>query len=399
MSLIKIFCQPALAVLLCNSMTLEAQQLATQAIKTESGVDFTPQLEAELRHDDNIGHSADAEQASWISLLTPKLNVALLSGANRYSADITLISGSYISSPDDNFLDWQLDTDALLDVSSRHRFLFNAGYGAKHEVRGTGITEGQGNDLTTPAEFNRLNLQAEYQYGTRSSRTQLHLQAAHFDKQYRNYDELTLYRNFQSTKLGTELFYLSGANIRLISEINRLHTRYDQIDLNGSRDNDTMNYRLGVHWQPSELTSAELRLGYQHRQFDNADRQDFSGLAWQMTVQWAPLSYSRFNLHTGRQSKEPDTQGDFVEETYYSLFWHHQWRPLFSSSMGVKHTTDDYTGFSRRDRLTSYQLSGKYSVLPQLLVSAGAISHRNNSTLDNLQFDKNEVFLNLQLAL
>src|SRR5690606_3984412 len=122
-------------------------------------------------------------------------------------------------------------------------------------------------------------------------------------------------------------------------------------------------------------------------------------LAWEMASQWAPLSYSRLNLSSGRPSNEPDTQGDCVKETHYSLFWTHQCRPLLSGSLGVTRTNDEYTGFDRRDRLTSYQLSGKYSLLPQLLLNAGVRLHRNNSSVANIEFDKNEVFFAVQLAL
>ncbi|MFT5547590.1 MAG: hypothetical protein ACI8YD_003297, partial [Rheinheimera aquimaris] len=44
-------------------------------------------------------------------------------------------------------------------------------------------------------------------------------------------------------------------------------------------------------------------------------------------------------------------------------------------------------------------LSAHYSVMPQLLLGAGVVLHRNDSTQDNIRFDKNEVFVNLQLAL
>lgn len=392
-------CQPLLALLFLNSIPLAAQQLQTTAIKTASGIDFTPQLEFELRHDDNIANAADNAQSSWVSILTPELSAELLSGPHQYRGAVKLVSGSYLSSKDDNYLDWQATTSALLELSYRHRFDISARYAAGHEERGTGITEGIGNQLSEPAELRTFRLQGAYEYGAQSSRAQLRLLTSYFDKQYQNYEAQTQFRNYDSVKLATELLYNSGANTRLIAEVNRVYTRYDLTDISGDRDSDTMNYRIGGRWQPSELTSAELRVGYQQRQFDNPQRQNFSGIAWDMTLQWAPLSYSRFDLSTGRQSKEPDTDGDYVRETHYSLFWTHQWRPLFHSRAGIQRIDDEYTGFSRKDQLTSYQLSGHYSLRPQLLLGAGVIVHRNDSTQENIKFDKNQIFINLQLAL
>ena len=72
---------------------------------------------------------------------------------------------------------------------------------------------------------------------------------------------------------------------------------------------------------------------------------------------------------------------------------------MFSTRTGIKRVEDDYTGFDRSDTLMRYQFSGHYSVMPNLLLGAGVVLHRNDSTLDNIRFDKNEVFINLQLAL
>ena len=288
-------CQPLLALLFINCIPLSAQQLMTTPIKTASGVDFTPQLDFEMRHDDNIANTAADEQSSWVSILTPELSAQLLSGPNQYRALVKLVSGSYLSSKDDNYLDWQAQTSALLELSSRHRFDISASYAGAHEARGTGITEGQGNQLPEPAELRNLRLSGAYEYGTQSGRAQWRLFAGYYDKQYQNYEELTQFRNYDSTKVGTELFYNTGASTHLLAEVNQVYTRYDLTDVTGSRDSDTTNYRIGGRWQPSELTAAELRVGYQNRQFDNPLRQDFSGVAWDMTLQWAPLSYSRFN--------------------------------------------------------------------------------------------------------
>ena len=392
-------CQPLLALLFLNSIPLSAQQLMTTPIKTASGIDFTPQLDYEMRYDDNIANSDDNEQSSWISVLTPQLGAQLLSGPNEYRAKVKLASGSYLSSKDDNYLDWEAQTTALVELSNRHRLDGLVRYAAGHEARGTGITEGQGDQLTEPAELRTLRVDGAYEYGARTGRAQWRVFAGYFDKQYQNYEQLTQFRNYDSTKVGSEFFYNTGASTQMLAEVNRVMTRYDLTDITGSRDSDTMNYRLGGKWQPSELTSAELRIGYQNRKFDNPLRQDFSGVAWDMTLQWAPLSYSRFNLSTGRQSKEPDTQGDFVKETHYSVFWTHQWQPLFSTRAGIKRVEDEYTGFERSDKLMRYQFSAHYSVMPNLLLGAGVAVNRNDSTQDNIQFDKNEVFVNVQVAL
>ena len=72
-------CQPLLALLFLNSVPLSAQQLTTTPIKTASGVDFTPQLDFEMRHDEQITSLAK-RCSSCLSIVkqileTPNANV------------------------------------------------------------------------------------------------------------------------------------------------------------------------------------------------------------------------------------------------------------------------------------------------------------------------------------
>ncbi|MDX3774070.1 outer membrane beta-barrel protein [Chromatiaceae bacterium AAb-1] len=387
-----------LAVLLSCTL-LQAQQWTPSAIATESGVDIIPDVSAELRYDDNIANSHAATKGSWISVLTPTVKAQLTDGASLYSLTAQLVHGHYFSSTDDNYLDAAVSALAKIDLHHSHRLNFSSRFSSGHEARGTGITEGIGNQLPEPIDVNTFDISGYYEYGAMSAAGRIRLQAGYFDKKYQNYEQLTMFRNYDNQKLGAVFYYSTGAFTRLLAEVSRDDTRYDVTDLTGSRDSTTMNYRLGLEWQPSTLTSAELRAGYQTKDFDDARRQDFSGLAWQLTFNWAPLSYSGFEVTTGRKSKDPNTAGDYVRETHYSVNWRHHWTPLFITRTGFSQTDERYTGIERDDKLKSFNIRGFYSLRQNILLNAGVSVSRHSSTVTTMQFDKNVFYFGLQLAL
>lgn len=385
--------------LLLNSGFSLAQQFEPSAIRTESGIDIIPELLSELRYDDNITHSHAAEQSSWIAVLAPAVKFQLAEGASLYSLQGRAERGNYFSSTDDNYTDLDLNGQIKLDLNSRHRLNISGYYKAGHEARGTGITEGRGDQQLKPAEFDAFNINGYYEFGAMTSPGRLRLLAAYYDKEYSNYPELTAFRNYDNLRAGVVFYYTVGAFTRLLTEVTTDDTRYDLTDETGSRDSRTYNYRAGLEWQPSTLTGVELRAGYQTKKFDDPQRQDFGGLAWQLKLNWAPLSYSGFELTTGRRARDPNTQGDYVRETNYSVNWRHQWTSFFTSRLSLSLTDDLYTGFERKDTLKSVSFRGYYSLKPNLLLNGGIALSRHSSTLQTMQYDKNQLFFGLQLAL
>jgi hypothetical protein len=114
---------------------------------------------------------------------------------------------------------------------------------------------------------------------------------------------------------------------------------------------------------------------------------------------WTPLTYSAFELSTGRTSRDPNGLGDFIRGTSYGVQWHHEWSELFTSSVGFKQVNDDYTGVEREDKSKVYQFGLNYNVTRWLTLNTGVDIFEIDSTDNQYAYDRNIYFIKAEMTL
>ncbi|MCL1113616.1 outer membrane beta-barrel protein [Shewanella basaltis] len=371
-------------------------------IRTESGVDFTPGLNSGLKYDDNITSANDANEKfdSWAMTVTPALQAQLIDGQTVFTVDAALEYGDYFSSSDDNYLDALLKAKAEVDVNQSRRFGFDAAYIVGHEDRGSGIFEGtSGADQNEPNAYDITSVGGYYEYGAKTTPARIRANAKYSSKEYSNFETVTQYRNYDDTTLGATFYYDTRSATSIFLDFQHVDTVYELTDPTGDRDSVTNTARVGAEWQATASTEGSVKVGYQNKRFDNADREDFSGLSWDAKVTWKPLTYSAFDFSTGRASRDPNGFGDFVRGTSYAVKWHHEWSDLFTSSIGFKQVDDDYTGVEREDKSKVYQLGLNYYVTRWLTLNTGVDIFEVDSTDSQYVYDRNVYFIKAEMTL
>ncbi|TXH98085.1 MAG: hypothetical protein E6Q75_02675 [Rheinheimera sp.] len=397
----------------CITLALAANLAHAQeqegVIRTESGIDFIPSLQAELKHDDNVVRDKDATVSSWISTLAPTLRANLVDGPNSYSFAAAVKNAVYFDSSADNFTDGYLDAEAKLSPASAHNLKLKANNSWLHEDRGTGVSEGRGNLQSEETRFNAQTLQAEYEYGSSGSIGKLRANTRFYNKDYKNFRDLTQYRDYDSLQLGGGFVYQTPGAFKLVAELSTAEIDFKTDDLSGSRDNTDNNYRLGAEWDITALTTGILKLGYQNKDFDLAVREKFTGFSWEAIVQWLPLTYSGFDFSTGRRAKDVDAlniNSDYIIETTYSIGWNHQWSEQLSSKLSYEYQTDEYnrvvrlgTTLGREDtrKIITAELESK--PLRWLTLTGFVNLEDRTSTLGVIVYDRTVYGLNVQMTL
>lgn len=371
-----------------GSAMAQTQQFAPAAIKTESGIDFTPTLQAKLSHDNNLANTSADEISSWVLEVTPSLFMNYLEGANQYNATVALAKGNHFSSSQDNYLDIFADANALIELNQAHRFAINLNAVSGHESRGTGVSEGLGRLPEEPVEFDTYSAKGHYEFGAMSTPARIRLLAGYFDKEFSNFEQLTQYRNYKTVSVGGMFFYDTQATTRLVAEVTQDNIRYDLVDPTGNRDSDSRKYRVGLDWEATALTSGTARIGYQQKDFTTNQRADFSGVTWDASVSYQPLSYTTFKVSTGREAKDPNVVGDYIKETRYGASWMHNWSEALSSSVGYNYSSEKYTGVAREDKVNSYSVAADYLLLTNVSLGLGVALTDKDSTVANIKFDK-----------
>ncbi len=393
-------------MLLANQAIAQEQE---GVIRTESGIDFIPSLQAELKHDDNVVRDKNATISSWVSTVAPTLKANLIDGPNRYAFAAAVKNAVYFDSSEDNFNDGYLDAEAKLSPASAHSLTFKANNSWLHEDRGTGVSEGRGNLQSEETRFNAQNLTAEYEYGSSGSVGKLRANTRFYNKDYKNFRDLTQYRDFDLRQLGGGFVYQTPGAFKLVAELSTADINFKTEDISGSRNNTDNNYRLGAEWDISALTTGILKLGYQNKDFDIAAREKFTGFSWETIVQWLPLTYSGFDFSTGRRAKDVDAlniNSDYIVETTYAIGWNHQWSEQLSSKLAYEYQTDEYnrviqlgTALGREDtrKVLTAELESK--PLRWLTVKGFVNLEDRTSTLGVIEYDRTVYGLNVQMTL
>jgi hypothetical protein len=368
-------------------------------ITTASGIDLIPYLNTGFKYDDNIASSKTFKTDSWILGVTPGIQGQLLDGNSEYTFLTGIDYGQFLSSSDDDFLDFTLNGNADVELNQSNKFNLNAAYDAGHEERGSGVFEGNGDAQNEPATFDNYNVGGFYEYGAQTTPARVQVNANYFDKAFTNFEAATVFRNYADTKYGAVFYYDSGASVSWVFDTSIVNTEYDVVDPSGDRNSTTTNYRVGVDWEATAATSGYIRIGNQEKDFDNGNREDFSGLSWDASITWSPLTYSALTFNTGNSAKDPNGAGDYIESTTYGVSWDHGWSDFLSTNLGFNQTDDDYNGVDRTDALKVYSLSAAYVTTRWLTFVAGVDITESTSSNANFGFDRNVYYINAQMTL
>ena len=368
----------------------------------DNGIVITPLLSTGYKYDNNILSESSDTKSSGIFTVVPSVNFFLEDGINNYNIDLAIDSGTYLSSSDDNYLNTNLGFGVHLEPDSQSRFDITGEANWLSEPRGTGISEGAGDAVTEPLTYTEQKFGVVYEYGALSAPARVDFSVDYYNKGYTNFTDVTQYRDYDSMKLASTLYYGTGASTDVLFEISRDEIDYVKTSaVEANRDSNDYRALVGVKWEATALTSGEVKFGYQEKDFVSATRENFTGLSWDATVTWQPLTYSTIDFTTARAARDPNVVGDYINETLFSASWEHEWNSKLSTKLFSSYTDEDYSGanVTRSDDTTILSASVNYNLLRWLDVSVFADFTDKNSTVTNIFFDKTIVGVNFVIAM
>jgi hypothetical protein len=367
---------------------------------TDAGIAIIPIINAGYKYDNNIFNQGSNTRESGIFTFAPAVTFLLDDGINNYQIDVGVESGMFIDSSDDHYSIGSLGFTSHLEPSSRSRYDIELEVNKDVEPRGTGITEGSADSFDKPILYIEKLAKLTYEYGSLASSGRVALMGSYYNKNYSNFSDVTQFRSFERSTLGSTFFYSTNANTDAFFEIKGNVIKYD-VQQTGtfSRDSDVFTALIGVKWEATALTSGSFKVGQEKKKFVDVGREDFKGISWEGNIDWKPLTYSTLTLETSRSAKDPDVQGDYIRESVYGVNWAHEWNEKVISTFNFSYVHEDYTGFERLDKSKNLYVDVSYA-LKRWVDVALYIEHTNqNSTDDNIAYDKSVVGLNFTFSL
>ncbi|MCJ8293089.1 MAG: outer membrane beta-barrel protein [Colwellia sp.] len=365
---------------------------------TDSGISIVPIINTGYKYDNNIFSQASETTGSGIFTLAPAVKFLLDDGINNYQLDFGLESGTFLDSSADNYVIGNLGFTSHLEPSSRSRFDLELEANKDVEPRGTGLTEGLGDSVDEPLLYNEQLAKLSYEYGSLASSGRIAVMGRYYNKNYTNFTGITERRSFNQSTLGSTFFYTTNASTDAFIEIKAGPIKYDVAETI-SRDSDMLSALVGIKWEATALTSGSFKIGQEQKNFSDTRREDFKGVSWEGNVDWQPLTYTTLTLETSRAAKDPDGQGDYISESIYGANWKHEWNEKVTTTLNYSYIREEYTGFERLDKSNNFYVDVNYAFKRWVDVALFIEYTDQNSTRENIVYDKNVIGLDFTFSL
>ncbi|PKH06260.1 outer membrane beta-barrel protein [Moritella sp. Urea-trap-13] len=367
---------------------------------TDGGLFVKPSLEIGVVHDDNIHNEQTDGTGSIIMTVIPSVNFKMDNGVNYYSLDMNAEKGIYEATGNDNYTDGELGLKAHIEPNDTHRVDLSLKREWLTESRGTGKSEGNFELTEEPITYGKNTLVGAYGYGALQTKGRLVFDLKYYEKEYRNFEDITRRSNYDSLLLGSTFYYATRAHTDTFIEVNAEKIGYDY-NAPGElrRDSDVYTALLGMQWEASSIVRGFIKIGGQAKEFDDAGRDDFTGFSWNVGGVWRPLTYSKLTFSTSQATDDPDVDGDYVLETKYNVDWKHDWASYYYTSVGIYKYKDDYSGISREDDIYGLTVKFNYDISQNIAVAVFGELDRNQSTDTVFEYDKNVVGVSFKFTL
>ncbi|WP_096087122.1 outer membrane beta-barrel protein [Agaribacterium haliotis] len=368
-----------------------AEKFEPAPVDISGSLKLVPTVEFGLEYDDNIYSEERDPTGSGIYVVEPDFALGTDDGVNRYGVRYKLKSGTVEASSADNYLDHRLSGLAHIEPNDKNRIDVNLAYDKLHEDRGTGLSEGRPGAIDRPVEYDAKSANAAYQYGALSSKARVGGSVGFYSKEYTNFRQYSAIRDFDQNSVGLNFEYSIGDATSLTLDGSTADIRYPHIGTEEpSRDSTDNRALIGLKWDITGKTTGKAKVGYQVKDFDAAERKDFSGAAVDVSLSWEPRTYSTIDFKLGQVSKDPTTVGDYIEERYVLIGWNHGWTPRISTDVQASYADEEYVGnLDRHDDTTGATLALNYAFARWLTAGLSYDYTNKDSNVDDIPFDKN----------
>ncbi|MDB6142695.1 MAG: hypothetical protein JWP80_1739 [Pseudomonas sp.] len=342
------------------------------------GLAFTPTLDIAESYDYNFRELEHNIQSSSVTKLAPTFE---LKAEDRNSGTRLIYQPTrYIfhSEPDASHTDQRLRLDSIMEFTDRHRLELEA------QVRQYELTSSTAVDGIND-KFRSDRVGGTYTYGAKSASNQIALGGNYGQLRSQNADGINDDKERNTTALTSTWYHRLGSNTRSILEYD--HTRFDYLSDN-LRSSKADAVLAGAVWDFTARTTGKVRIGFEHKNFDDSSVKDLDNPTWQVDLQWKPRTYSVFTFVTRQALAEGDDGSDAIKTTTTKLGWRHGWTERITTfaDAGLSHYV--YKGQDRTDDLHEYNLGVEYAMRRWLGINLSYRYRNDNSDAEDQSFTR-----------
>ncbi len=368
------------------------------------GAQLIPTLVLTQKFDDNIFSQDDKTikaKDSGITQFQPTLQYLAEKDDNHIALTYTGDYGIYNSSSDDNYDDHNILFDALMRPSDLYSVNFGASYGAFHDNRGEGSSEGINvSSRGKPDEYNLENERLLIDVGRETARLGLEIEALRTIINYTNNRTDTRFRDRREHQIIGRLYGRVSDRTRYFVEASNEVFGYETAPLVGSSiDSNQVVVAVGASWEATGKTTGSIKVGRLDKKFDAADRANNDLTIWDADITWSPMSYSTVRISASKDAQETNGTGSFIEAQNFNVSWQHGWSDRMRMTLTAGIGDDEYPGNPRKDDRTSYSIGFDYDWQRWITIGASYSYTERDSNVDTFDFERNVFAFKLDMSL
>lgn len=353
------------------------------------GVDFA------WGHDDNLFLTPVTPRETTVTILSPWVKIEGKPTPHSFDLFARADFGRYGSSDDDSYNDYQVIGNGRMEFSSRADLKVRAEAVHGHDPRGS--TDRPVGAI--PDEYNNNGVEGTFGYGGADARGRVEVNGGYYERTYTNNRTATAGSDRATGIGGGTFLWRVGARTNLLLQAERRTIHYEL--RTSTLDSEETRYFVGARWEATAATTGYAKFGRLKKDFDSVARQDFSGGAWDVGVRWHPVTYSAFDLSTGRSTAESTGVGDFIYTQNYGLAWTHAWGSRFSHNLFTNWREDEFkgVGVARTDEVGTVGGKVHYNFRRWLRFGLEYTRTERNSNTVGVDYTKNLVLFTIGATL
>jgi hypothetical protein len=373
---------------------------------------LAPSLSLESRYDGNV-YRTDSETADsmhWIAASSLAFT-STPTEALRFTLDYGATYGKYGYDSDDDYID-QSGNVGLAFNGDIARFDMGLSRARSHDDRGTGPTNGlplsafELGPFTEPTEYDLDIADATLGIGENDARYRFDVGYERRSKSYRNFKSFVRQRDHEIGQVRSRLFVNLAEGADLIIEARFDDVDYDVAQTSGALagvrlDSHMKTFFLGGVWDDVAGIKGTFNLGVENRDFEYDDLDDIEAVVWSGELEYALAPTTTLTFTTERSSRETDNDGSVID------FWHHdvglaiELSKQFDIDLGIGFAQEEFeeTSPARQDDIFSAKLTLSHAVGRFMTWDVGYRFSTREGTIPDTDFERNQVFVRVELGL
>lgn len=357
----------------------------------EWGVAY-PAVSLSYGYDDNVRASAAEPISSSVLTLAPSVRAELQrGGSSRYSLSYGGVYTRFSGARDDDTTQHRLGATGAHTFSARSRLSWSLGHQEGADARSEAVVESR-----EPDQWRVNALGGVYSYGASGAKGRIETTYNFSRKRYQNNPETTAASEMDSHQLAGRYFWRVMPRTYLVAEARLGQTQYRVGTVN---DNTDTRLLVGATWEATAKTTGSVKVGHQSKRFDEATKDDASGLTYEASVEWRPLTYSVVSLNASRAAFDALSDGDYDVNTSLGLSWSHQWNAALGSSLSVRSASSKFANSPRQEDALTTSLGMTYGLGRRYTLGLSLAQTQRDSTKAGNTYKRNTVLVNLNAAL